>query len=136
MATTLVPSPLIQMTWSRLGEEAQAVRDEENDAVAVILAQAGENLPFCRHVDGGKRVVEDEERPRMEQGPGQGDTGLLAAGQALAAFADGRLYPPSEKVAQSWSMQTLFRTGAMSPDRPRRMFSSTVAAKSSASWPQ
>lgn len=87
------PVPVEPDDLVQIGEEAQAVRDEEDDAVAVILAQAGENLPFCRHVDGGKGVVEDEERPRMEQGSGQGDTGLLAAGQALAAFADGCLYP-------------------------------------------
>lgn len=32
----------------------------------------------------------------MEQGPGQGDAGLLAAGQALAAFTDRRLGPGRE----------------------------------------
>ncbi len=90
------PVPVEPDDLVQIGEEAQAVRDEEDDAVAVILAQAGENLPFCRHVDGGERVVENEERPQMEQGPGQGDAGLLAAGQALAAFADRRLGPGRE----------------------------------------
>ena len=85
------PDDLVQ-----LGEEGQAVRQEEDDAVAAEPAQVVENHLFRRHVDGGERVVENEERPRMEQGPGQGDAGLLAAGQALAAFADRRLGPGRE----------------------------------------
>ena len=77
------PDDLIQFR-----EECQAVRDEEDDTVAVALAQAPEYVPFCRHIDGGERVVENQEWPWMEQGPGQGDAGLLATGQPLAPFAD------------------------------------------------
>ena len=80
------PDDLVQFR-----EEGQAVRQEEDDAVLAASAQIVENRPFRRHVDGGERIVENEERPQMEQGPGQGDAGLLAAGQALAAFTDRRL---------------------------------------------
>lgn len=50
-----------------------------------------ENLSFCRHIDGGKGIVENHERPAMEKRAGQGDASLLTAGEALASFADRRL---------------------------------------------
>lgn len=89
------PDDLIQFR-----EECQAVRDEEDDTVAVALAQAPEYVPFCHHIDGGERVVENQEWPWMEQGPGQGDAGLLATGQPLAPFAD-ECPDPGREGAQS-----------------------------------
>ena len=76
-----------------LRKEGQAVRNEEDDTVPVGLSQVLENLSFRRHVDGGKGIVENHERPTMEKGAGQSDAGLLTAGEALASFADRCLNP-------------------------------------------
>jgi hypothetical protein len=64
------------------------VGDEDGGAVAHDLAQAGEDALLGVGVDGGERVVEDEDTGVADDGAGDCGALLLAAGEGDAALTD------------------------------------------------
>ena len=110
-----------------------AVGDEDGGAALHDLAQAGEDLLFGVGVDGGERVVEDEDARVADEGAGDGGALLLAAGEGDAALADHGVEAAREfedlvgDVGGRGGFQDLL--GAVASGRPKAMFCAMVSEK-------
>ena len=62
------------------------VGDDENGVVAFQVFQLFLYVGFRFHIHSGRGVIQYEDRRILQQGTGQGDTLLLAAGKADAPF--------------------------------------------------
>ena len=72
-------------------EEAKAMGDENDHGLLEEGTKTGKNMVFGGVVHGGEGIIQNEEGPAVVQGPGQGDAGLLASGEADTSFSDGRM---------------------------------------------
>ena len=70
-------------------QRRRTVGDDDRGDVAIVRAQRIEDEGFRAGIDGRRRVVEDEDARAGQQRAGKGDALALAAGQRVAAFADG-----------------------------------------------
>ena len=88
-------------------------------------------------VDGGGRLVEDQDRRVFEQRARDGQPLALAAGELLAALADDRLeavrHALDELVASAASAAAL-TSANVAPALPYAMFSPTVPWNRNTSW--
>src|SRR5699024_4939795 len=66
-----------------------SVGDDDGGDVAVMRAQRFEDAGLGGGVDGGGGVVEHQDPRAGQQGAGEGHALALAAGEVVAAFADG-----------------------------------------------
>ena len=69
-------------------DRRQAVGDDQGRAVARDPVERRLDLALGMDVEGRGRLVEDQDRRRLEDGAGDGDALLLAAGELQAALAD------------------------------------------------
>ena len=77
--------------WSQSEDGAQAVADEDDRPLPLQpLQRLGDHLLVVR-VEGAGRLVEHDDRGLGEQGPGDADPLLLAAGQVGAVLGDDRV---------------------------------------------
>ena len=71
-----------------MDDRRQAVGDDQRRAVGGDAVERRLDLALGVDVEGRGRLVEDQDRRRLEHGAGDGDALLLAAGELQAALAD------------------------------------------------
>src|SRR5690606_7317829 len=70
-----------------IDDRREPVRDDERGAVARDSVESDLDLPLGVAVEGGGRLVEDEDRWPFQDGAGNGHALLLAAGKLQSTFA-------------------------------------------------
>ncbi len=119
------------------GEHFDPVRDDQYSLAGKALPQAGEDLVLGGDVDCRESVIDHQHRPVAEQGPGQGQTLALAAGELDAALADQggislRQFADFLIDGRACSRLDLL---SVASGRPRAMLAAMVSEKRTGSWP-
>jgi hypothetical protein len=70
------------------------VRNHQRGASPRQLREGRLHSAFALVVEGGGRLVEDQDRRILQEGPGDGQPLLLAAGERYPALADVEISPP------------------------------------------
>ena len=71
-----------------IADRTQAMGDDDGRTAFHEAVQGGLDDFFAFRIEGRRRFIEDEDARVLEDGPGDGDTLALAAGQGAAAVAD------------------------------------------------